>query len=91
MLLIFSFIIKRFLPILPNNHSTTLYFANRLSIVVIDLNSRLFPDGSLKNIVHCSPGCPLKRKCGGMINSIPASSNFLASAWNCSSVNARPK
>jgi hypothetical protein len=33
------------------------------------LNSRLFPEGSLKNMVHCSPGMPLNRRVGGMMNS----------------------
>ena len=34
----------------------TKYFAKRLSGFVIALNSSAFPLGSLKNIVHCSPG-----------------------------------
>lgn len=36
----------------------TKYFANRLLGVVMALNSRLLPLGSLKNMVHCSPGLP---------------------------------
>ena len=38
-------------------YSTTLYLANKLSGLVIDLNSKLFPEQSLKNKVHCSSGC----------------------------------
>lgn len=37
---------------------STWYFANRLSGFVMALNSSAFPEGSLKNIVYCSPGCP---------------------------------
>jgi len=39
-------------------HYFTMYFANKFSGFVIALNYKLFPDGSLKNIVHCYPGCP---------------------------------
>ena len=37
---------------------STVYLANKFPGVVIALNSKEFPLGSLKNIVHCSPGCP---------------------------------
>ena len=35
------------------------------------LNSRAFPDGSRKNIVHCSPGSPSKRTYGSITKSVP--------------------
>ena len=51
------------LPVLSLTHvsnnffypSLTLYLMNRFSGLVMDLNSRLFPLGSLKKHVHCSP------------------------------------
>ena len=46
------------------------YLANKFSGFVILLNSKLFPDGSFKNIVFCSPGSPAKRVCGSMIKLI---------------------
>lgn len=48
------------------------------------------PDGSLKNIVYCSPGMPLNRKCGSMINWTPAFRSLFASSWNWSTVSAKP-
>ena len=69
---------------LLHSHSTTLYLANKLSNVVMDLNSRLFPLGSLKNMVHCSPGWPSKRRCGSMMNFTPAARTRPARSWNCS-------
>ncbi len=37
---------------------STRYLANRLSGLVIALNSSALPEGSRKNMVHCSPGWP---------------------------------
>ena len=37
------------------------YFAKSEPRSANDLNSRALPDGSMKNIVACSPGSPLKR------------------------------
>lgn len=47
---------------------STRYFAKSMPGFVMALNSKLFPLGSLKNIVHCSPGAPLKRIWGSMTN-----------------------
>ena len=33
-----------------------------------NLNSRAFPEGSRRNIVHCSPGWPLNLRCGAISN-----------------------
>ena len=37
------------------------YLAKSLVMSPNAFNSSAFPDGSTKNIVACSPGCPLKR------------------------------
>ena len=37
------------------------------------LNSNALPDGSRKNIVHCSPGSPSNRTYGSITKSVPAS------------------
>ena len=50
-------------------HSPTEYLANRLSGFFIALNSKLFPNGSIKNIVICSPGSPTNRAWGSIIKS----------------------
>ena len=49
------------------------------------------PDGSLKNMVHCSPGIPWKRRCGSITNSTSAALNLSASCWNWGWLMARPK
>ena len=36
------------------------------------LNSSGLPDGSRKNIVHCSPGSPTKRTCGSITKATSA-------------------
>ena len=38
--------------------------AKRFSGLVMALNSRLLPEGSLKKQVYCSPGMPSKRSVG---------------------------
>jgi len=58
-----------------NNNS---YFANKLFLFVIALNSKLLFDWSLKNIVHCSPGRPSNLLCGFNIKLIFLFSNFFA-------------
>lgn len=72
-------------------HTITLYFANKFSGLLIALNSKLFPDGSLKNIVHCSPGWPMNLKCGSTINDIWLSFNRFDKSWNSLIVNTNPK
>ena len=59
-------------------------------LVLTALNSKLFPEGSLKNMVYCSPGCPSNLKCGSIINLMPFCFNLSANEWNCSTVNAKP-
>ena len=58
---------------------------------VIALNSSAFPLGSLKNIVHCSPGCPSNRSRGPSSHRIPAAATLAASSRNSGTESARPK
>lgn len=58
---------------------------------VMALNSRLLPLGSLKNMVHCSPGWPSKRRCGFMMNFTPFEASREASKWKFSTVRQTPK
>ena len=51
------------------------------------LISIALPNGSAKNIVHCSPGCPSKRNTGPMTNCRPRALSRCANA--CQSGNAR--
>src|SRR4029453_9106353 len=55
------------------------------------LNSKAFPAGRSRNIVHCSPISPSKRTYGSMTNSVLAARNRSASFWNSGMVRIRPK
>jgi len=46
---------------------STTYLANKLAGSVMALNSRELPEGSLKNMVHCSPGFPSNLRWGSII------------------------
>src|SRR5579859_1138241 len=67
------------------------HFANSMAGFSKALNSIALPQGSRKNIVACSPGCPLKRICGSMMNSIPAATSLSASLRQASIGSTRPK
>lgn len=55
------------------------------------LNSRAFPAGSSRNMVHCSPACPSNRTYGSMTNSVPAARSRSARSWNAGTVRISPK
>merc|ERR1712048_476160 len=67
----------------------TSYLAKRFSGCVMALNSSAFPEGSKKNMVDCSPGCPTNLTCGSISNLTPAALTLVAKASKASCGNAR--
>ena len=69
-----------FIQFLINSNSYC--FVNKLFGLVMALNSKLLFDGSLRNIVHCSPGLPSNRMCGSTINLTLCSFNLSFNLMN---------
>ena len=67
------------------------WLANTASKFVKPLISMGLPDGSRKNMVHCSPGSPSKRTEGGRINATCAAESRAAKACQSGRARTMPK